>query len=734
MVWLAPLKFQAPLPFVIAGAAVVLVTVVLSVWAWRRAEYARGVGGVELLRIGIVALIVAVLAQPEWVEITPPPEHPMITVFVDRSASMETEDVTADPDDPSAPPIARQAWTDQLVNNESFWRELKQEYEVVFEPFASAVGTEDRNGSNYAAALRSILEKDTAVRGAVLIGDGDWNAGAPPIEVASRLAMRKIPVVTVATGRDTPLPDLQVRDLNVPVVTVEQRTLRIPFAIESTIGRDIRTTARLKVTDGEVATLTVQIPAMGRFEGAFTWTPAAAGDFKVTVSIPDVRDEVSVDNNSVTMPIKVQQEAIQVLLIEAGSRWEYRYLRNAFERDPGVDVKALLFHPGLEKMGGGRGYLKAFPSRREALAKFDVVFVGDVGVEQLTPDDCRLLKGLVEQQAVGLVFMPGLSGRQHSLLQTELADLLPIEFDESKPRGEGTARPQPYALTDVGRSSLLTKLTDDEEANLEIWERLPGFTWHAGVLRAKPGSDVLVVHGNESNAYGRVPLIVTRPYGHGKVLFMATDGAWKWRRGVEDRYHYRFWSQVARWMAYQRNMARGESMRLFFSPDHPREGTRLVFHANVMDAGGEPLESGNVVLQVSDPSGKTKTLRMAPEPGGWGLFSAEYDARLPGEHRLKLTCRENNSVIESTLYIQPTEGERPGRPARPDILAQIAAVTGGRMVTPAAVSEIRKFITELPELEPITTRMRIWSHPVTMIVVVALFAMFWIGRKAVGQI
>ena len=45
---------------------------------------------------------------------------------------------------------------------------------------------------------------------------------------------------------------------------------------------------------------------------------------------------------------------------------------------------------------------------------------------------------------------------------------------------------------------------------------------------------------------------------------MGTDGAWRWRKGVEDKYHYRFWGQVVRWMAYQRNMAKGETMRLYY--------------------------------------------------------------------------------------------------------------------------------------------------------------------------
>ncbi len=101
-----------------------------------------------------------------------------------------------------------------------------------------------------------------------------------------------------------------------------------------------------------------------------------------------------------------------MLVVESYPRWEYRYLRNALSRDPGVELSCLLFHPGLTKAGGGnKDYIKQFPAGLDELSKFDVVFLGDVGVDdgQLTAEQCRLLKGLVEHQASGLVFMPGLA-------------------------------------------------------------------------------------------------------------------------------------------------------------------------------------------------------------------------------------------------------------------------------------------------------------------------------------
>ena len=55
-----------------------------------------------------------------------------------------------------------------------------------------------------------------------------------------------------------------------------------------------------------------------------------------------------------------------MLVVESYPRWEYRYLRNALSRDPGVELSCLLFHPGLSKVGGGnKDYIKQFPDRLE---------------------------------------------------------------------------------------------------------------------------------------------------------------------------------------------------------------------------------------------------------------------------------------------------------------------------------------------------------------------------------
>ena len=118
---------------------------------------------------------------------------------------------------------------------------------------------------------------------------------------------------------------------------------------------------------------------------------------------------------------------LNVLIVESYPRWEYRFLRNALMRDPGVNVSVLLLHPELPP-GAGLNYIRKFPDTREQLAKFDVVFLGDVGIgeNELTGEQCDRLRDLVDQQRSGLVFMPGQRGRQLTFLNHPLGELIPV--------------------------------------------------------------------------------------------------------------------------------------------------------------------------------------------------------------------------------------------------------------------------------------------------------------------
>jgi hypothetical protein len=724
-------------PWTIAlSATLVAVTVAVAVWTWRRSGYAAGTGLLELLRVAIAAFVALLLNQPEWVEEYRPTEKPVVAVLYDASRSMDTKDVVLTGSSAAAngPRTRREAVA--LLTSGSFWNPLARRFDVEAQAFSAAPpGT----GTDLAEPLRTAIERFPTLRAVVLASDGDWNKGAAPVDAAQALRLAQVPVFAVAVGSATKLPDLELASLDCPSMGVAGKPVRVPFTVVSSLPTERVVTATLATSSGEKLLKEVRIPAMGTVSDWIYWTPPGVGDYTLTLSLPVESGELLADNNTRTAPIAVRQEKLKVLVVESVPRWEYRYLRNALSRDPGVDVSCLLFQPGLSKRGGGnRDYIPKFPAGLDELSQYDVVFLGDVGVGngQLTEEDCRLLKGLVEYQASGLVFMPGWRGEQVSLVGTPLEELCPVVIDEARPDGVASDGPRRLVLTEAGRKSLLTKLADSPTENLAVWESLPGGQWYGPVLRAKAGSEVLAVHEDAANEYGRIPLLVTRTFGAGKVLYMATDGAWRWRKGVEDKYHYRFWGQVVRWMAYRRNMARGERMSLSFAPEQPQLGQSLALDARVAEAGGEPLTRGEVAARITAPSGAVETVRFVP-PGGdgeWGVFAATFTPTAPGRHEVTLTCRETGDTLEASFFVQGSAEEGIGRAARPEVLSEIAQVTRGRVVRPEEVASLVESLAALPDPPPAVRRLQLWCHPAVAATLVTLLGLFWVGRKRLGLV
>jgi hypothetical protein len=685
----------------------------------------------EGLRLLIALGIATTLNQPEWRQIFQPDAKPELVILTDASRSMETRDVV-DPAHPEAPLLSR-AEAARPLNSRTAWHALTGRLDLDLDTF-SAPAPPAEESTDLNAALTKVAEEHPRLHAVVLLSDGDWNAGEPPSVAATRLRMRGVPVFTVPLGSETRLPDVALTSFDVPAFAIAGKPLRIPFTIESSLPRDEPATIEMKSSTGEVVSKSVVIPAMSRLQDVITWKPGDPGDLDLTLTVPKTGAETFLDNNSIKAPLSIRKEQLHVLIIESYPRWEYRYLRNALERDPGVEVNCLLFQPDLDKPGAGRGYLAAFP-KDEELAKYDVVFVGDVGIEprQLTADQCTALNKLVRDQAAGLVFMPGLHGFEFSLQNSALGELLPVVFDETQPHGWGTSAPGRFVLTDAGQHSLLTKLADTDEASARIWQTLPGFQWYAPALRAKAGTEVLATHGSETNRFGRVPLLVTKTHGAGKILFMGTDGAWRWRKGVEDLYHYRFWGQVVRWMAYQRNMSPGEKMRLFYSPDRPLAGTVLTLNANVTSLSGEPLREGAVIAQISAPSGKTSTLRLVPAGSdAWGLFTGNFTPTEPGEHHVRLTCAEAGSALETVITVGGTPREKLNQPAKFEVLREIAQLTRGKFIESGNPEEVISALAALPNPPLQERRLQLWAHPLWAGTLILLLAIFWIARKVMG--
>ncbi len=714
---------------------------VLSAWlgwsSWQRNGRRGKVGLLELLRFATVTLLAFTLMQPEFVRLIERTEQPQVAILNDLSGSMLTRDVVS-----TNEIITRSEWLEEQTKRE-YWKPLETGSEVMIESFAAppdlsatnAVAQPREIGTDLTAALSALIEQQKNLKAVLMLTDGDWNLGPSPIGVATRFRDQEIPIYSIVTGQDQPIADLSLEEVTAPAYGLFGEQIAIPFTIQSHLPRDVSTEISLMSNREVLASKKITLPANSRLRDSIMWYPREVGEFNLRLDFPVEVDEALRDNNSADFHIAVRVVKLSVLVVDSQPRWEYRFLRNALARDPGVDLNCVLLHPKIAP-GGGRDYLSSFPGSREMLSRYDVIFLGDVGIgeHQLSESDAELIKGLVEQQGSGLVFMPGRRGNHLSLMNSELNELMPVVLDDERPKGIGMNNESVLTLSNLGRGHLLTRFDGDEMVNDQIWKMLPGFYWSTAVTKSRPGTEVLAVHSELRNQFGRIPLLAIRNAGRGKVLFMGTDSAWRWRRGVEDKFHYRFWSQVARWMAHKRHLAEKEGIRLSFTPETPKVGDRVFMQATVLDEAGFPLEDGEVNGEIISPGGQGEQLELTEVEGGWGVYSTEFLPQEGGAYQIKIDSPEHDRELETKIVVSLPKREKLGRPANRPVLAEIASITQGESANTDNLDEIIQKISVLPEPQPAELRTRLWSNPWWGGTILLFLVIYWTGRKLSGLI
>lgn len=741
---LGPLHFQTNIFVLVFVVIVLIATAGLCITAVRRSARPRRTGILEAIRFVCVLFVSIMLLGPEWRTVQESDLQPEIVIVTDESLSMSTTDARVpETMESEEKVITREKLVDNLLASE-FWKpfEAESKNRVTLSTFGAPPEDTDpalraMAGTDINDALQKILEAGRNLRAVVMLGDGDWNIGKSPVAAAQQFRLKDVPLYALGTGSQQRLPDLDLDSVNAPTYGIVGENVQIPFTIQSSLGRDVRTIVRIRSDSGKERTKDITIRANSTHYDSILWRIEKEGATTLSLSIPTTNGELVQSNNSRDFIISGKPESIKVLVVETLPRWEYRFIRNALSRDPGVDVDCLLLHPNLGK-GDGPDYIQEFPENLEDLQKYDVVFVGDVGLSEdgesgLTAEQANLIKGLVENQASGVVFIPGAQGNQFKLEETELYDLIPVILDKDNPTGLSDSIDASMRLTSEGERSLLTMLGDDETENEVIWQDLPGFYWQAPVVKAKAGTTVLAVNANRSNASGRLPILVTSRAGAGKVLYMATDSAWRWRRGVEDLYHYRFWGQVARWMSYQRNMAAGERVRLFYTPERPKPGDPVFLSANAFSENGAPLTEGNLQIDLTAPNGTSQRIELAQDDASWGSFSGQFKISQPGTWGVKaFIAGDDSAFIETKIISQTDDIEKTGLPARFEVLEEMTKVSRGRLVTAAQLEELVKEINALPEPQPLVDSIKLWAHWLAPTILVILLSLFWMGRKLNG--
>lgn len=576
--------------------------------------------------------------------------------------------------------------------------------------------------------------------GIVLLSDGQQNRGRDAESVAAALGARGVPIYAVGVGAQELPPDISVEKVVASEMVFAGDAVTV-LAKLSVVGfKDVAFPVRIEQgTDGGgTSTILEETMVTARSEAEvvqvpLTFLPRGDGVQIFNVRVPPQSGEAISQNNTRRFRVHVGKEKLKVLLVENEPRWEWRYLRHDLERDNYVEATAIL-------IGNQGATARAqMPATREQMFQYDVILLGDVPADFLTPVDESHLESFVADRAGTLVVLAGKRAMPAAFTSRKLVDLLPI-VPSPQPLSANLMRTGArWRVTAMGRENPLLMLSPDPAENALVWRQLPIFYWFAPVARVKPQTEVLVEAVPVTEPEAATALIATHYYGLGKVMWIGTENLWRMRFRAGDEYYHRFWGQVLRWSLLGTLTARDAFVRLGTTKDEYRREEPIGVDARVLGADFLPLEDSMVSAVIFDREGKERErVRLQHIAGSGGTYRGQVGGLPEGEYRVRLdvpALPQRLSQAEATFAVREDASVEFTRGnLNEPLLRAMARASGGRYYDLTTVHRLSEEILARKLTETVRQERELWNSLPFFLLFATLLCAEWFLRKRNGLI
>lgn len=651
------------------------------------------------------------------------------------------------------------------------------------------VATDPQSGlyTRLGEALSSVVEKfpPQKLGGIVAFTDGRSNSGRTPDAVVDSFQFSGIPVYFVGLGDYHEPKDIEI--LN------RQNPERVQIKVVTSFSVDVKAMnfdgqdAALSLTmlerkkpgedwttlDRVVETRNVALPGNETLKKevfTYKFLESEIGEYRMRLAINpegsprELPGEITKKNNVIDFTVEVISDKLNVLYLEGYPRYEFRYLKNAMLRDrDNLAVHCFNFSadadfpqecsPGLEPIVDFQSEFRSL----EKLVEYDCVILGDVEPALLPVEFRQNLLDFVQRFNGGLIFIAGEFYMPRGYRDTPLYSLLPIVVSESSSSSYSEVIENSFRaeLTAEGRESTLTRLVEDRDQNIELWEDhdqrddgLPGFYWYyRDVVRAAPGATVLVAHPVERTESGDAkPIIVTAQNGSGYVVYVGTDDVWRWRWLVDDLYMYRFYRNSMTFATGGRLLS-SKRFEITTNKDLYAQNEKIDIQIRALDKTLRPFMDVNTgdprptyPITLIRPDGQTETLDLelgaddlsmdngtykgSFKPDALGAWRLELkDIVNTGDEAAEESVRKTVEVFTKSLEDKYPKMDR-------ELLTNLAEKTHARFFFPWEIGEMGRYIDSQPrQVQGATRTDDLWDSPFMFLLALLMLAAEWTIRK-----
>lgn len=687
------------------------------------------------LQAAMALLLLSLLWQPALLVATLKPQQNVVAVIVDDSKSMAIADEGK----------TRSAAAKEILNA-GLLDALKKQFQVrlykVGRSLERLEKVDDLQATQTATrlsdALRGVAAESASVPvGAIiLLSDGGDNAGGIDLATISEVRSRRIPVHTVGLGREKYDRDLEIVSVEVPPRALADSRITAQVTLRQTGYSKSKVTLTLRDGTRILGQQSIVLKADGEPQTeSVLFNAGPAGPKALQIGVAPLENEENRANNQVTRLVNVEALKPRILYIEGEPKWEFKFIRRALEEDTTVSITSMLrttqnkiYRQGVAEP---KELESGFPDKAEDLFQYQGLIIGGVEIGYFTLAQQELIRQFVDRRGGGLLFLGGRNALSDGGWgRSGLLDLVPVTITDRRDTFKRERAKVELAVG--GRDSLITRLVENPDANVERWKQLPEVDNYQETGAPKPGAVVLA----EFLAGGkRWPLLATQNYGRGRSAILASAGTWRWQmlQPIEDKTHEVFWAQLCRWLVTAspaRVMASTPKQVL-------TDETKVQIRAEVRDKTFLPVSDAKVQARVMLPDGSAELVEMRPEPLSAGQYVAMWDAGKPGAYVAEIVAKRGTEELGTDLFNFRREdgiAENFGSEQNRDLLEKLSSQTGGVYYTRANAAKLAQDVSYSEAGITVREAKDLWNLPIVFFMILSLRATEWMLRRKWGVV
>lgn len=592
--------------------------------------------------------------------------------------------------------------------------------------------------SNISNALIDVLDQARVdpLTAVVIATDGSDNSNSISNEFWDQLANYNVPVHTIGIG-----------EINLPndteVVSVEMPSVALPGSIQTarvTVQHGSQEILRVKAYSGDdiiaieekslagnagqtTINIDIDAPETGLQELRFE-AEASAGD-------------ISPGNNSRKRLLQTKESKRKILYFEGEPRWEYKFIRRAVNKAPGISLVTILrttpnkfYRQGIDSADQ---HANGFPASKEELYHYDAVIIGNVESVSLNATQQQLIHSYVSERGGTLMMLAGDKALSDGGWQTSpVARALPVKLLKS---GAATFdRTHAKAtLASAGTHSPITQFDSDKTINATQWSELPALADFQLTGDAKPGANVLL---NASVGTDNYPLLTHQRYGAGNTYLLASSGTWRWQMQLpfEDQRHETFWRQLLI------SMAASAPQQIQASTDRQiyNDEARIAITSKLFDKEFNPMPNSIVEATLTAPDGSKSNIALNASTEEAGIYSGIADATQTGSWQIDITAKDPNSDQVSTatqwVYREDGTAEQYSLAQNDTLLKRIAGTTNGKYFSLENAGDVAQTLRTSRTGIVREQSLPLWNAPLFFLLLIGLKLFEWLLRLYWGRL